>query len=297
MEQLFPEWRSPCETLCVDDETFANFDGMGYSCEASSTEETSSSLDYWRLLQESKLFYQHDATEKENQEPTATMETPTKAKLLEILLQSVSTVHARMDAVEKRLSKEIQGIHALLTRFVDENVESRENSPPPTSASSLSHPLVNTPMREAIDAAKPLKYWGECLHFVLRRPDLFHEIIHWADAKGANYWISNEEALHAILALLKGSTPQRSRESMKSRFFVKAVNEYAQRKEGNRDTVFDLYENKKPDYTPTSLNYPRVATTAITTTSTSPHGTQRVKIERKRSHSSDEEDGGGKRRK
>eukprot|EP01102_Stenamoeba_stenopodia_P022922 TRINITY_DN9734_c0_g1_i1.p1 TRINITY_DN9734_c0_g1~~TRINITY_DN9734_c0_g1_i1.p1 ORF type:complete len:266 (+),score=55.29 TRINITY_DN9734_c0_g1_i1:114-911(+) len=204
--------------------------------------------------------FQFTTTEKENQEPSFKASTDTL--LLQLILENQTRMLQRLAAIESCLKN---------------GRESPETSPPPCGAFQLSHPAITASMQEAIDAAKPLKYWGECLHFVLRKPDLFKDIIHWADREGGCYWISNEEVLHIILATLKGSIPQRSRESMKSRFFVKSLNENAQRKEEANGLVFDLYENKKPDYTPSSLHYPRVKVE------------KKVKMGRKRSFSEDDE--------
>jgi len=187
-----------------------------------------------------------DETEKENALPSMDV-------LLRIM-QGVEKLNARMDAFEKQLAK-----GSFLFRQDCTPVSCGGSTPESFTEPTPTGSQFSAAIKSAIDSAKPLKYWGECLHFTLRRPELFQSIIHW-DSSTHHYWISNEDVLYQILATLKGSTAQRARESMKSRFFVKLTNNEAHQKEQSKDLVFDLYENKKRgEYTPASLLHPRVA--------------------------------------
>eukprot|EP01102_Stenamoeba_stenopodia_P008025 TRINITY_DN2276_c0_g1_i2.p1 TRINITY_DN2276_c0_g1~~TRINITY_DN2276_c0_g1_i2.p1 ORF type:complete len:255 (+),score=56.03 TRINITY_DN2276_c0_g1_i2:149-913(+) len=183
------------------------------------------------------VYYTQTTTDKENQEPSSSHASP--YAMLQQILANQTRMLQTLAAIEKSL---------------ENGQKSPTRSPLPCSGLQSSQTTINAAMQGAINDAKPLKYWGECLHFVLRRPELFRDVIHW-NSEGDGYWISNEEALHVILGSLKGSIPQRSRESMKSRFFVKSANALTKEENG---LTFDLYENKKPSYTSSSLNYPRV---------------------------------------
>jgi hypothetical protein len=188
------------------------------------------------------------------------------------ILQGLENVQERVTAVERRISQEISTMKTLLSKFVDINgIEPRRGGGGGGGGGGgrggvNEFLLLATPqMQTAIDSVKPLKYWGECLHFVLKRQE-FETIIHW-DQDSSNYWISSEENLYVLLASLKGSTPQRARESMKSRFFIKCVNEEAKRKQFAQNLLFELFENKKKrDYTSSSVHYPRVGTAPLQVT-------------------------------
>jgi hypothetical protein len=211
--------------------------------------------------------------EKENQVPSFVAE---NEKLLRHILEGLNSVNARVSAIEQRVG-EIANMQCLLAKLIAAGNGEREiaSAKPATNG-------ISSEMRSFIGSTTPLKYWGECLHTALWRPDLFSTIIHW-DTASNNYWVSNEDSLYSILAALKGSTSQRARESMKSRFFVKLVNDDASRKEVSKELVFDLYENKKKDYTPQSLHYPRVGQAQV-------ERTPRIKTERKHFFSDSEDE-------
>lgn len=178
------------------------------------------------------------------------------------ILQDQAKTNERLQELEHDLKSVIKTQNLI---FMQSPLTNGTTQPSHSDIVTFKSPHITQEMKTEIFnqlKQKTLTYWGECVHFVLQRPDIFGPIIFWDDDEtSTDFLIRDEDSLFEILAALNGNNVLACQKTMSSRVYTRNTKKphfkQVETKEGNKINYM-YYRNKIKDYDKTKLEAPKI---------------------------------------